>query len=97
MHIRFFATIRRCTGVAELRWDEPTATVGELLKALSDRYGPEFRRWVLDGDDLGKVVLVVINGHDARHHGGIDARLQADDTVAIFPSIAGGRTGLIES
>ena len=91
MQIRFFATIRECTGETEIRWDEPTATLGELLRALSARYGPAFRRWVLENDDLGKMVLVVINGHDSRHQGGINARLRPDDSVAIFPAIAGGR------
>jgi MoaD family protein len=91
MQVRFFATIRECTGVAETRWDEPTDTLGELLRALSTRYGPAFRRWVLDQDELGKTVLIVINGHDSRHQGGINARLRPDDTIAIFPAIAGGR------
>jgi MoaD family protein len=91
MQVRFFATIRECTGVSEIRWDEPTATLRELLHALSARYGPAFRRWVLEKDDLGKMVLVVINGHDSRHQGGIDTRLHPDDTIAIFPAIAGGR------
>jgi MoaD family protein len=91
MQIRYFATIRECTGVAETRWDEPTDTLGELLRALSTRYGPAFRRWVLDQDELGKTVLIVINGHDSRHQGGINARLRPDDTIAIFPAIAGGR------
>ena len=90
MQIRFFATIRECTGVSEIRWDAPAATLGELLHALSARYGPVFRRWVLEQDDLGKAVLVVINGHDSRHQGGIQAPLHPDDTVAIFPAIAGG-------
>ena len=39
MQIRFFATIRECTGESEIRWNEPTATLGELLRALSARYG----------------------------------------------------------
>jgi molybdopterin synthase sulfur carrier subunit len=90
MQIRFFATIRECAGVSEVRWDEPTATLGELLEALSVRYGPTFRRWVLEKDDLGKAVIVVINGHDSRHQGGINASLHPDDTIAIFPAIAGG-------
>jgi molybdopterin synthase sulfur carrier subunit len=90
MQIRFFATIRECTGESEIQWDQPAATVGELLRALSARYGPSFRRWVLEDGDLGKAILVVINGHDARHEGGIDAPLRPDDTVAIFPMIAGG-------
>ena len=90
MQIRFFATIREITGVSEIRWDEPTATLGELLRVLSARYGPAFRRWVLENDDLGKTVLVVINGHDSRHQGGIGTPLHPDDTIAIFPAIAGG-------
>ncbi len=90
MQVRFFATIRECTGASEIRWDEPAATLGDLLRALSLRYGPAFRRWVLEQDDLGKAVLVVLNGHDARHHGGSNAVLHPDDTVAIFPTIAGG-------
>ncbi len=90
MQILFFATIRSCTGAREIRWDEPAATLRELLQALSARYGPSFRRWVLKGDDLGDAVIVVINGHDSRHQGGIHAPLCPDDTVAIFPAIAGG-------
>jgi sulfur-carrier protein len=90
VQIRFFATIREITGVSEIRWDEPTATLGELLHALSSRYGSTFRRWVLENDDLGKTVLVVINGHDSRHQGGIATPLHPDDTIAIFPAIAGG-------
>jgi len=90
MRVRFFASIRECTGQSEIRWDEPTASLGELLHALSARYGPAFRRWVLDRDELSTTVIVVINGSDCRHQGGIHARLGPDDTVAIFPAIAGG-------
>ena len=91
MQVRFFATIREITGTSEIRWDAPAGSLGELLQALSARYGPAFRRWVLEGDDLGAAILIVINGHDARHQGGIQARLRPDDTIAIFPAIAGGR------
>jgi sulfur-carrier protein len=90
MQIQFFATIRAITGVSELRWDEPAPTLKDLLHGLSARYGPAFRRWVLEQDDLGKTVLVVINGHDSRHQGGIATPLHPDDTIAIFPAIAGG-------
>ena len=90
MHVLFFAAIRELTGAAEIRWDEPTATLGDLLRELSARYGPAFRRWVLDNDDLGKTVIVVVNGHDSRHEGGINTSLHSDDTIAIFPAIAGG-------
>ena len=90
MVIRFFASIRSITGVKELEWSEPTPSVGDLLRLLSDRYGPEFRRWVLEGESVGSSVLVVINGNDARHQGGLETRLAATDVVSILPIMAGG-------
>ena len=91
MVIRFFASIRNITGVKEIEWGEPAPTLGDLLRLLSDRYGPEFRRWVLDGEDLGGSVLVVVNGNDARHQAGLATRLAATDVVSILPIMAGGR------
>jgi MoaD family protein len=90
MVIRFFASIRNITGVKEIECDGPTLTLGELLCLLSDRYGPEFRRWVLEGEDLGGSVMVVINGEDARHQGGLKTQLAATDVVSILPIMAGG-------
>ena len=90
MVIRFFASLRNSAGVKEVEWGEPTPTLGELLRLLSDRYGPDFRRWVLDGESLGSSVMVVINGEDARHRAGLDTRLAATDVVSLFPIMAGG-------
>ncbi|HYB44569.1 MAG TPA: MoaD/ThiS family protein [Candidatus Methylomirabilis sp.] len=91
MRILFFATIRQCVGASEIKWDEATGTLRDLLEKLSVRYGPEFRRWVLDKNELGKTVILVVNGQDARHVGGVETPLHPDDTIAIFPAIAGGR------
>jgi MoaD family protein len=90
MVIRFFASVRNITGVKEVEWDEPTPTLGELLRLLSDRYGAEFRRWVLDGEDLGGSVMVVVNGDDARHQAGLSTPLLPEDVVSILPIMAGG-------
>jgi MoaD family protein len=90
MVIRFFASIRNITSVKEIEWDDPTPTLGELLRRLSDRYGPEFRRWVLEDEDLGGSIMVVINGEDARHQGGLATQLAATDVVSILPIMAGG-------
>jgi MoaD family protein len=90
MRVLFFATIRDCTRAKETRWDEPTPTLGDLLCALSRRYGPAFERWVLEEGRLGPAIIVSVNGRDARHLDGVRTRLQPDDTVSIFPAIAGG-------
>ncbi len=90
MVIRFFASIRNITGVKEIEWSEPTPTLDELLCGLSERYGPPFRDWVLDGDSLGSSVMVVINGDDAFHQGGLETPLAATDVVSLLPIMAGG-------
>jgi MoaD family protein len=70
--------------------DGPCATLGELLEALAARYGPAFRRAVLDGERLRPAVVVLINGHNARFAGELDAPLARHDEVAIFPPLGGG-------
>jgi sulfur-carrier protein len=88
--IRFFASIRNITGVKEIEWGEATLTLGELLGRLSDRYGPEFRGWVLDGGNLGGSVMIVINGNDARHQAGLATPLAPTDVISLLPVMAGG-------
>ena len=90
MVIRFFASIRNVTGVREIEWGEPVTTLGALLRALSDRYGPEFRGWVIEGEELGGSVIVVVNGNDARHQAGLATQLAPTDVVSILPIMAGG-------
>lgn len=90
MLIRFFTSIRNITGVKEIEWGQPPPTLGELLRLLSDRYGPEFRRWVLDGEDLGASVMIVINGNDARHQAGLATQLVPTDDISLLPIMAGG-------
>jgi len=97
MVIRFFASIRNITGVKEIEWGEPAPTLGDLLRLLSDRYGPEFRRWVLEGEDLGGSVMVVVNGNDARHQAGLATHLAATDVVSILPIMAGGTASIQRS
>ena len=90
MVVRFFASIRNITGMKEIEWAEAAPTLGDLLRLLSDRYGPEFRRWVFEGKGLGGSVMVVINGDDARHQAGLETRLAATDVISILPIMAGG-------
>ena len=90
MVVRFFASLREFTGEAALPCAAPAADLGELLETLSARYGPGFRRAVLDGRRLAPAVMVLINGHNARFVGGTEAPLQAGDEIAIFPPLGGG-------
>jgi MoaD family protein len=89
--IRFFSSLRSITGEKQLEWGAPPATLGDLLRLLSERYGPEFRGWVLQGEALGGSVLVVVNGQDVRHGAGLATPLRHTDVVSLLPIMAGGR------
>ncbi len=93
MQVRFFATIREITREKEIRWDGPALELDGLLHGLSARYGVEFAKWCWDGRELGKAIIILVNGRDVRHLGGLDTRLDPDDVVSVFPMIAGGSTG----
>ncbi len=91
MVIQYFAMLREITRTREQVWNEPADTIGELLAAHCKRYGPSFRRWVLDEDGgLGQMAILLVNGHDVRDLDGLQTHLQANDTISIFPPVAGG-------
>lgn len=90
MKIQFFANLRQITGKSQLQWTRPAATLADLLSDLVDQYGPRFREIVLDGDELSRLAIILINGRDARGFGGLAAPLSAQDDICIFPPVAGG-------
>ena len=65
------------------------ATVGEALHDLTEQH-PQLRSHLYDGDELRSFVNVYLNKEDVRGLQGAQTAIQADDTLMIIPSIAGG-------
>jgi len=65
--------------------------VRTLLCALCEKYGVPLRQklFVPGSEDPGDVIIMV-NGRHISHIGGLDAVLCDEDTVHIFPVVAGG-------
>jgi len=90
MRVKFFAFIREMTGCPEITMPV-VPTVGDLARSLGERYGPKLRNKLLASDDkLGPEIIILINGRHVAHLGEINAALKDDDTVQIFPVVAGG-------
>lgn len=66
------------------------ATVGEALQDLTQLH-PQLRAHLFDGDELRSFVNVYLNKEDVRGLHGSQTAIEADDTLMIIPSIAGGR------
>ena len=91
MTVKYFAYFRHFTGVPQEEFPS-CADVCALLHALADKYGPKLREKILspDGNGLGSDLILMINGRGVEHLGGFEAKLSPEDTVALFPVVAGG-------
>ena len=83
MRVKFFAYLRDYTDCLETEVPAP-ATVGDLARFLSERYGSKLREKLLaPNGDLGAEIIVMINGRHVVHLGGADAPLTEEDVVQI--------------
>ncbi|GMR10787.1 MAG: hypothetical protein BMS9Abin28_1610 [Anaerolineae bacterium] len=94
MKIRLYATLRQIAGTREVEMPvEGQQAVGEVLRALVERY-PRLSEaiWNADGS-LANHVAVVLNGRDVRHLDRVDTPVSDDDRLAVFPPVGGGANG----
>lgn len=95
MKVKFFALLRDITGVKETSEFSGTTLV-ELLEKIASHYGKEMTNWLFtptapdEEKQLGKDVIILVNGRAIEHLAGLSTPLKEDDEVAIFPRLAGG-------
>ena len=89
--VKFFAGVRETTGdaVTTVGLDGPS-TVTDMLRGLSDTYGPRFRALTLSPEGMGDGIIVMVNGQNVRLGKAGDTLLNDGDEVAVFSLIAGG-------
>lgn len=88
--LKFFANFREAVGqkIVEREFADDV-TVGDVLAALEADY--EGLDLIEDGD-LRPQINVLKNGREVLHMEGIDTALEDEDTLSIFPPVAGGAT-----
>ena len=64
-------------------------TVGQALDDLVGRY-PDLRAHLFNDDELRSFVNIFLDDEDIRFLGGLDTEIEAEDSLRIIPSIAGG-------
>jgi len=92
MEIKYFAYIRDYTGEKQTSWLTPASDLADLLEQLSAKYGQKFRNAVFDQTqkDLNPLIVILVNARHVEHLNGIHTKLSPNDTIAIFPLLAGG-------
>jgi MoaD family protein len=68
------------------------ASIGELLRKLSNLYGKEFESEVLqdDGENIRTGMAVTVNGKVIGQLDGMKTRLKMGDNIALLPLFLGG-------
>ncbi len=64
-------------------------TVGSALDDLTNQY-PDLRQHLYDGQQIRSFVNIYLNQEDIRYGDGVNTVVDANDTLMIIPSIAGG-------
>ena len=82
--VKLFANLRKLAGTKEL--SITGSTVGALVKELI-RQRPPVGEIILRNGEIGPHVVITLNGHNISD---LETPVAEQDTVAIFPPIAGG-------
>lgn len=90
MKLKFYATFRYIVGQKGIN-KKFTGTCSDLLRLLCEEYGEKFKDAVFDKEGkFKKYVKLFVNNRNINDLNGMDTMLKDEDTVAIFPPIAGG-------
>lgn len=92
MNVRFYATYRAIVGAKSIKFDIPVgASVRSLLGEVVRRFPPLGPELLDEHGELHRHVHVFINGRDTYYlPDNMETALDAQDTVDIFPPVAGG-------
>jgi molybdopterin synthase sulfur carrier subunit len=89
VQMRFFANFREAVGSKTIERDYEVRTVGDALRQLEDEFAGLAGELLEDGH-VRPQVNVLLNGRDVEHEQGVETALGDDDTLSIFPPVAGG-------
>ena len=92
MKVSFYATIRAIVGAKTLEIDLPEgSSIQELLDRLIEQCPPLGEKLLEPDGKLSRSVQVFVDGRSAAHlPDSLETKLRADQSVDIFPAIAGG-------
>lgn len=89
--IKFFASLREIVGEEEISMEkDDLKDVGDVLKKISLSSNKIQKRFYDDGSTLNKNLIVLKDGRNINYLDGLNTSVEEDDTIAVFPVIAGG-------
>jgi len=65
-------------------------TIKGVLNKLTESYGEEFAKRILDREKVRRFVNLYLNGEDIRHLEGVHTPVKENDEISILPAVSGG-------
>jgi molybdopterin synthase sulfur carrier subunit len=71
---------------------EGEASIGDLLRVLSEKYGEPFKKAVYEpkSPDVKSNYIITVNGYLLNQLTGVETRLKNGDHVMLLPIVSGG-------
>ncbi len=85
--VKFFATLRQITKTHEAIIDQE-GSVGDLIEDLISRHKDLEKAIFDENGDL--YIKILLNGRNIDYISGLATRFKCDDTLYLFPPVAGG-------
>jgi len=85
IRVKLHGRLRMAAGSDEIDLPDTVRNVGDLLKELVRRAGPEARRYIFDPgtEELSPSLIMLVNGHSIKMLEGLNTPLLDNDTVSI--------------
>lgn len=90
IEVKLYATLRSLVGSKSVMFQNNADTVGVVLEELIQKYPDLDGAIFAEPDVVRPFVAIMVNGRDIRHLNGLETMIHSNDTVDIFPPIAGG-------
>lgn len=90
LELRLFATFREAVGQKTIHREYPDeARVEDVLEGLEREFEGLDGSFIEDGE-LQPQINVLKNGREVLHLEGLKTEVEDDDTISVFPPVAGG-------
>jgi len=88
--VKYYANLRDVTGLKEDQIPIKHGTISDLIEILVSKYGEKLSNVLFDDGKLRSNVIILINGINIIFKNGIGEKIKNEDSVDIFPPVAGG-------
>lgn len=89
--VNFYAMLRMTTGVSSVEVETSgPVPMRSLIDLASEKTTPQLKADLLDGPDIKKGTLLLVDGRNVLFLDGLDTMVEAGQVIAFFPPGGGG-------